>query len=453
MKKTFNINISGVVFTIDEDAYDLLNDYLDTLQHAFQGSDDSHELLTDIENRIAELLTADMAEGRCVVTLADIEEIISRIGRPEEMLDDASSGSGTFSAQTGTEVKETTGGDGAENMNGNTPPPYTPPENRKTRKLFRDPQNAMLGGVCAGLAAYLNIDVTFIRLLTVVISLLSVSTAAIIYLILWIVVPEARTPYERMQMSGEEPTIANIGRTVTDSFKDGFSNGPGGDPRRQVPESGWKRFADGVANVFGVVAKILMICLIVVAIPVVGALAVALVGCIFALIVFSTSWGYALWVNNIGGEIVDEYVSPTLGLITAIGYILAIGIPLFALLWVVVMKKHPMTKGWRNSLIITWILGFVVAAVFTGIIILRDSHYERENIPENIEVNIETDSDIETDTITAEGVDPEEIAQNAETDVRTSADPATVSISGNAANKRFEIKAKPGKREKQQTND
>ena len=453
MKKTFNINISGVVFTIDEDAYNLLNDYLDTLQHAFQGSDDPHELLKDIENRIAELLTADMAEGRCVVTLSDVEEIITRIGRPEEMLDDDAMGNGAFSQQIDAEVKETEGDAGNEKGKGSMPPPYNPTENRKTRKLFRDPQNAMLGGVCAGLAAYLNIDVSLVRLLTVAISLLSVSTAAIVYLILWIVVPEARTPYERMQMSGEEPTIANIGRTVTDSLKDVFGNGPGGDPRRPASESGWKRFADGLANVFGLIAKILLICLIVVAIPVVGALAVALVGCIFALIVFSTSWGYALWVNNIGGEIVGEYVSPTLGLITAIGYILAIGIPLFALIWVIVMKKHPMTKGWRNALIVTWILGFIVAAVFTGIIVLRENHFERENFPENIEVNIKENTVTETDTITAMGADPAEIAENVETGVRTAVDSATVTISGKAGNNRFEIKARPGKRERQTTND
>ena len=87
MKQTLNINIAGNVFTIDNDAYTLLNDYIDTLQHAFGRNDEGQELIVDIETRIAELFTQIIEGGKNVITLQDVEAIITRIGRPEEMIE------------------------------------------------------------------------------------------------------------------------------------------------------------------------------------------------------------------------------------------------------------------------------------------------------------------------------------------------------------------------------
>lgn len=88
MKKTFNINISGYVFTIDDDAYDLLKDYLDTLHHAFASQEDGAELIADIEQRMAEILGQQNDGGMRVITIADAEAIIARMGRPEEIIED-----------------------------------------------------------------------------------------------------------------------------------------------------------------------------------------------------------------------------------------------------------------------------------------------------------------------------------------------------------------------------
>lgn len=86
MKKTFNINIAGSVFTIDDDAYALLDDYLDTLNHAFKDTD-NEEIIPDIENRISEIFSVKIANGANVITLSDVEGVIARIGRPEELVD------------------------------------------------------------------------------------------------------------------------------------------------------------------------------------------------------------------------------------------------------------------------------------------------------------------------------------------------------------------------------
>ena len=138
MKKTFNINIAGFPFTIDDDAYSLLNDYLDAIEHAFKNVEDSQELVNDIECRIAELLLEYTSSSSPIVTVTQVEDVIKRIGKPEEMIaeDETISISGNGEkTKTDSFFEEV------------TPPPFTQKNPYQKKKLFRDPQNAMLGGV------------------------------------------------------------------------------------------------------------------------------------------------------------------------------------------------------------------------------------------------------------------------------------------------------------------
>ena len=217
MKKTFNINVAGFPFIIDDDAYTLLSDYLDTIEKAFSRQEDGNEVASDIESRIAELLLECTSSGSQIVSAANVEEVISRVGKPEEMIED----------DINVSADETTGEAKAivNETESIIPPPYIPPMPPTKRKLYRDPMNAMLGGVCSGLAWYLKLDPTMVRLITVLITIISVATGGIAYLILWIVIPEARTPLERMEMMGEEPTVENIGKTVTGNFRDDATQG------------------------------------------------------------------------------------------------------------------------------------------------------------------------------------------------------------------------------------
>lgn len=362
MKKTFNINIAGFPFTIDDDAYTLLNDYLDTIEHAFKNVEDSQELVNDIESRIAELLLECTSSSSPIVTVTQVEDVIKRIGKPEEMIAEDE----TISISENGEKTETN-----SFFEEVTPPPFTQKNPYQKKKLFRDPQNAMLGGVCSGLGWYLNCDPTWIRLATVLLTFASVSTCGIVYLVLWLVLPEAKTPIERMQMMGESPTIENIGKTVTDSFKE--DNGQKPFPPQPTDSS---TFAQILSSVFGILAKVLIIIGLIIGLPILIGLAIALIGCVFSLILFGTSTlsGFLPF----GADTESESITILYGIIAGIGFILFLGIPLFMLIRKGLSSKaKPLSKTTSWILSILCVLGFLTAAFATGKIINEEEKNDR----------------------------------------------------------------------------
>ncbi len=188
MKKTFTINISGIVFNIDEDAYEKLGSYLRKIKKHFQGSEGGEEIINDIESRIAEILQNKMSDKKQVVIIDDIDEIIEIMGQPDE-----------FTGESSEENK-------AEDETFEAP---------RYKRLYRDVDSRLLGGVCAGIAAYLKTDPVWIRLIFVVLTLFS-GIGVLIYLILWIVVPEARTTAEKLEMKGRRVNISNIEKSIQD---------------------------------------------------------------------------------------------------------------------------------------------------------------------------------------------------------------------------------------------
>lgn len=374
MKKTFNINIAGFPFTIDDDAYTLLNGYLEAIEHAFKNVEDSQELVNDIESRIAELLLECTSSSSPIVTVAQVEEVIKRIGKPEEMMTENENAAFSDAAADGSaspsdaprEALNESGRSANADSNGKeraTPPPFTQKYPFRKKKLFRDPQNSMLGGVCSGLGWYLNCDPTWIRLATVLLTCASVSTCGIVYLVLWLVLPEAKTPIDRMQMMGESPTIENIGKTVTDSFKE--DNGKKTYPTQHGESSS---FAQALSSVFGFLAKVLIIIGLIIGLPILVGLAIGLVGCIFSLILFGTST--LAGVLPFGVDTVSESNVIFYGIIAGIGFILFLGIPLFMLIRKgIAPKAKPLSAATSWILSILCVLGFLVSAFATGKII------------------------------------------------------------------------------------
>ena len=174
MKKTISINISGVIFHIEEDGYDTLKKYLTTVQQYFSTYEDSQEIVTDIENRIAEKLLAKLkAASKQVVSLEDVTELTAAMGsvadfeavEEEEIL--VTSG-GRYSAQG---PGQRAGGQGqragSQGQAGGNPAPHAPNPTLAPRRLVRDLRRKTLGGVCAGLAHYFNMDVVWVRLIFV----------------------------------------------------------------------------------------------------------------------------------------------------------------------------------------------------------------------------------------------------------------------------------------------
>jgi phage shock protein PspC (stress-responsive transcriptional regulator) len=192
MKKTFTINISGSVFHIEEDAYEKLQNYLQLLNNYFAVQEGGQEILQDIESRIAELLQEKITNEMQAVTMIWVDEVMLRMGKPEDFLD-------------AEEVSKANVQDKGEKMK---------------KRLYRDGETRVLGGVCSGMSAYFNIDPVFLRILFVLLVFIGVGISAIIYLILWIVVPEARTTAQRLEMRGEEATISNIQKTIQDEVEE-----------------------------------------------------------------------------------------------------------------------------------------------------------------------------------------------------------------------------------------
>ena len=377
MKKTFNINLSGYPFTIDEDAYNLLKDYLDTIRYAFETSEDTGEIAADIEARIAEILIEKDGDNRKIITLNEISSVIERIGKPSDFI----------------EVEETVSSDTSNNnsrekkieIEGNiTPPPLKSTSFKNSRNpfvrknLFRDPQNAMLGGVCSGLAVYLGIDVTFVRLIAILLLFLSFSTMAIVYIILWIVVPEARTPLQRMKMMGEDPTVENIGKTVTENYQDNDS---------QFSNTISKESNGFLSNLFSIFIKCLVILGLIISIPLLFALGIGLVGCIIAVFVLGIILIGDISVNSEplistnGEELFALYI-----LLAVIGGIITIGIPLYLVLRSFWKKKefypNPVT---RRIILIIWLCGIAILSVFTVISIKTGKHLTAQRIVERLE--------------------------------------------------------------------
>lgn len=354
MKRTLNINLAGYPFTIDEDAYNLLKDYLDTIKYAFDTQDDTVELAADIESRIAEILIENEGGGIRIVSLEEISRVIDRIGKPSEFIEIEenvkSQSSGHPDKLDEEEIK-------MEEMKISPPPYYSReqyPRNSFTRKkLFRDPQDSMLGGVCSGLAHYLNIDVTIMRLITVVLFFLSASTVAIAYIVLWIVVPQANTPYQRMQMMGEDPTVENIGKTVTDNHR-----GEDTIPNSQVKKSGFQGFLSSALSVF---IKCLIIIGLIVAIPILIAAGAAILGCLIAIFVIS--------IGIVSGgmfESVNEGLMVLYILLAVVGGAITVGVPLWLFIrnfWN--LKNNNLNPASRRALLIVWLCGIALVSVFT----------------------------------------------------------------------------------------
>jgi phage shock protein PspC (stress-responsive transcriptional regulator) len=188
MKITVSVNLGGYSFYIDEDAYAELKRYLKNLELHFAGEESSAEIQSDIETRMAELFRAKMTGYKQVITIEDVHEAISILGTPED-IDDKEGRS--------TRDKFTTSG---------------------YHRMYRDPDHRIIGGVCAGMGAYWDIEPIILRIIFVAL-MFAGGLGGLTYLILWIVLPEAKTTAQKIEMKGEPVNIHNIKESVKQEFE------------------------------------------------------------------------------------------------------------------------------------------------------------------------------------------------------------------------------------------
>lgn len=183
MKITVSINLGGYSFNIDEDAYTELKRYLKNLEVHFAGEDSSSEILSDIETRMAELFRTKITTYKQVINIEDVRQVISVLGAPEDISD----------------------GDGPSARDKFSSPGY--------HRMYRDTEHRVIGGVCSGMGAYWDIDPVILRIIFVAL-IMAGGIGALVYLILYIVLPEAKTTAQKIEMKGNPVNIHNIKDSV-----------------------------------------------------------------------------------------------------------------------------------------------------------------------------------------------------------------------------------------------
>jgi phage shock protein PspC (stress-responsive transcriptional regulator) len=338
MKKTLTVNLGGTVFQIDEDAYQLLEKYLSNLRIHFSKEEGVDEVMGDFELRISEILDERIRSGYKIITIEHVEVIIKRMGKVEDIFGEES-----------TRPEATTNEPGTQQT-----------RERVNKRFFRNPDDRILGGICGGFAAYTGWDPTPIRLLLFLLTFFYGVTIPL-YLILWLVVPQAQTAAEKLQMRGENITIENIGKAVTDSFEKvsvSVKDYVNSDKSRTL----FQRIADTFVEIIGVLLKITAILFGIILFPVLLILLFVFIVVIIALIIGSVGGGFGLFYHlhpfaewQLLLHDYPEWIWVTISICS----ILMVGLPVIAILYTVcsrIFKFKPFPPALRVSLIVLWFI-------------------------------------------------------------------------------------------------
>lgn len=352
MNQTLTVNISGIVFHIEVDAYDTLKSYLNKIKSNFSNSEEREEIMLDIESRIAELFNNMMNEKNEVIKFSDVEKIIAIMGKPEQYV---------------TEEEE-------ENVN------YThEPVSKGDKKLFRNTDDRLLGGVCSGLSSYIGIDTVWIRLFFV--AALFLGFGFLMYIILWIVMPEAKTASDKLKMKGEPINIHNIGKKFEEEANKVTENLKNVDTKKFTQKTG-----SAIENIFGAIATILKSVfnilgkIIGVFFLIIGTfMLVALLGMLFGS-------NAIISITNEGVFSIDSYdflnlifVSQDQLYLAITGVILMIGAPILTLIYLAIKLLFKIKSHYSVglSLFVMFIVGVSISAL-VGIKMGTECGYDEE---------------------------------------------------------------------------
>ena len=350
MNKVQQINLGGVPFTIDEDAFEHLRRYLNTIHRHFRESQGYEEITQDIEARLAELFQESL-NRRSIVSISDVKDAIITMGTPED-----------FGAEP---IEEAGSSEGAGER-----------KYRTGKRLFRDAEEEVLGGVCAGIAAYVGInDPLWIRLLFIVLTITS-GFGIPAYLILWAIVPQAKTASDRLAMRGEPINASNIGRIIEEEVehisqkvselggKKKGQNGGGSELSRVLRE---------IVAFIGKALRIIIDLLRKLWKPLLIFIGIAFVFAFIAAWVAAVSGGIFFW------PYVDYFAPASNGILMlgAFNLLIVIGMVLMdvALLITRLLYGTRMSRPWRNGLAVFWVLN-IISLVFVVSMFAREFHDE-----------------------------------------------------------------------------
>ena len=337
MKKNITINLCGRLFQIDEDAYELLQQYIESLRSYFGRQEGGDEIVDDIEARIAELFDELRQQGIEAITIDHVKDIISRIGKPEQM-----AGEDDGEHQSSESKESPKEGHRYDSVHSAAQDIYNNVRERTAgKKLYRNPKDKMLAGVLSGFATYTNTDPVIWRLAIVVFTAFY-GIGLIVYLVLAIVLPEAKTPEQLLQMEGKEVTPQNLADIVVE--KD--------ETATQSPNLLRSLFSLLLKLFFGLfVGVALVVCLL---LCICALVALVMVVCALVLPI-SSSMPWSLESLGLAGLYQSNPMVIVLFTFTLFMLLL---IPIYAIIHMVLSltgKTQPMGTGQRVTLILLWI--------------------------------------------------------------------------------------------------
>lgn len=365
MNKTVTANISGVVFHIESVAYDHLHNYLNTIRAYFHDSEGKDEIMADIEARIAELFKEALDEGKEVITTATVKHVISVMGEPEQYMDESDTDD------------------------------YREEPKRKSRdngfyskKLYRDPDDNLLGGVCSSIGHYFGIDKIWFRA-AFLIAFFGFGFGFLLYLILWIIIPSAKTTAEKLEMKGEPINVDSIGNAIKDEFSNFKKKVDNTDVKgyRTKAESGIYKFFDFVSKLlvflFKFIIKVIAVFLVISGVVGLITLFTVILGGPFNMSINNQTIN-AFWMNNVSDLFFTSGYMYTIGII---GVSLLTIIPLLGILYggVRILFDIPKTnKAIGLSAASLWVIGLIfviIAASNTA-----NEYSSKQKISENVVV-------------------------------------------------------------------
>ena len=303
----------------------------------------SEEIMNDFEMRISELFGERVRLGHEVITIEHVEEVINRMGKPEEIFEEEETEEEKENAKKRVFQEQVITG---------------------KKKLMRDPDNRVIGGVAAGIAAYMGWDTTAVRLAMILLLFIPfVHWMALLYIILWMVMPVAKTAADRLIMRGKSVTLETIGQTVTDGFEKVSSN-VNDYISSDKPRNFFQKLADLFVTVFGfllkfgaVLAGIILLPPLLLIVFILFIVTVALVGGGASVLYQLSPFGWDLYSG------VPVYMA----VIGCIGVILLIGIPAIALLYAVCgqlfnLKPLPTSAKW--TLLVLWLIAVAGCIIY-----------------------------------------------------------------------------------------
>lgn len=345
MNKTVIININGIVFHIEEDAYEILRNYMISIKKHFAHTEGNAEIVADIENRIAEMFNERISSGvKEVITQQDVDEVCKQMGRVEDFYKDAENDPNEY------------------NTTGNA---YGSAYATASKKLMRDPDDKVFGGVCAGLGHYLDMEPRWVRLIMLFVFLAG-GTGLLLYIILWIVMPEAKTRADRMAMRGEEPNLQNFKRSFDEERESGTNH------KSSYATSG------STDNFFELLSSIGIVLL-----KILGGFLLFVFGITLVSLLVGLFAAFLVERHSLGNFPL-AYVEPKWFYIIAIASFFMLAIPFLALTLLtirVLFDKKPVSSYISYALLILWIVSSA-AVIAIGIHTGRDFQEEASVVEE-----------------------------------------------------------------------